>query len=268
MASKPLTEEQKKLFNERRRKTLLEKYGSETYNNTDKNRATKLERYGDSRYNNMTKNKQTCIERYGVIYHNQSAAIREKISTSKSRPEVQEKYEQTCIERYGVSNVNLVPEIREKRAATLLSRYGASNPLQNKEIKKRQLETLKANNSFTKSAIEDSVYEYLVSRYGSEDVIRQYNQDPRYPFSCDFYIRSEDLFIEVNNHPSHGDHSFNPESKEDLELLEALKKKNNAWAKMIIDVWTVRDVKKFNTARDNRLNYKVIYKSIDEIINE
>ena len=36
------------------------------------------------------------------------------------------------------------------------------------------------------------------------DVIYDVIVDGRYPYYCDFYIPSEDLFIELNAHPSHG----------------------------------------------------------------
>ena len=267
MAHVKLTEEKKRLYNERRQKTLMEKYGNPYYINSDKIRKTKEERYGDPNYNNQQKHKETCLEKYGVEHHNQTQEARENIRNKKLSEETQKLYEKTCLERYGVTNVNLSGEIMEKRRNTLLDRYGVENPLQNHDIKKKQLESLKENGSYAKSKIEEDVYSWLINKYGEENVIRQY-WDERYPFNCDFYIKSEDLFIEVNNHPSHGDHPYDEKSEEDRLLLESLIEKGDDWSMMIVDVWSVRDPKKFMCAKKNNLNYKVIYKNIDEIVNE
>ena len=162
------------------------------------------------------------------------------------------------MQRYGYKNPNLVPEIREKYTKTLLQNYGVTNPLKNKEIYQKHIDTMKKNNSYTTSKDEEIIYKELLEKYGYKNVIRQY-KDKRYPFLCDFYIPSEDLFIEVNRHPSHGTHPFDKENPEDLKLLEKLKQDNSRWSQMIIDVWTKRDVNKLNIARKNKLNYKVIY---------
>lgn len=47
------------------------------------------------------------------------------------------------------------------------------------------------------------MYERLAVTFGPDDVVRQY-RDPRYPFFCDFYVRSLDLFVECNFHWTHG----------------------------------------------------------------
>lgn len=255
---KKLTEEQKRIFNEKRRKTCLERYGDPNYNNMTKVKQTKLEKYGDENYNNMEKTRQTNLERYGVEHQNQREEIAQKISRAKKTPETQEKYENTCLERYGNRNLNLVPEIREKYKQTLLKNYGVENPLQNRELCEKHLKTLIDNNSYGKSSFEENYYEELCDKYGVDDVIRQYKEE-RYPFNCDFYIKSEDLFIEINKHPSHNTHPFNPQDENDIALLEKLKEDNSRWSNMIIDVWTIRDVEKQRIAKENNLNYRVIY---------
>jgi hypothetical protein len=92
--------------------------------------------------------------------------------------------------------------------------------------------------------------------------------DNRYPFSCDFYIKSLDLFIELNIHPSHGEHLFDENNKEDSKLLEQLKIENSNWSNMIVDVWSRRDVEKYNYVIKNNLNCKFIYSSdFNDFIN-
>lgn len=115
------------------------------------------------------------------------------------------------------------------------------------------------NNSFRHSKPEEDFYQKLLKKYSIEDIERNYNKDPRYPFQCDFYIKSEDLFIEINAHPTHGPHPFDPTNEEDLKLLEELKNENSDWSNAIINIWTIKDVKKFKFARENKLNYKAIY---------
>lgn len=119
--------------------------------------------------------------------------------------------------------------------------------------------TKKKNNSFNTSSYEELCYEALCNNFGKTDVIREYMNDSRYPFKSDFYIKSKDLFIELNIHPSHGKHRFNFSNKDDVDLAEALKNKNDKWSNMILYVWCNRDVEKFNTAIENKLNYIAIY---------
>lgn len=117
---------------------------------------------------------------------------------------------------------------------------------------------MKENNSFINSKPEQDVYNKLVEQYGVNDVVRSYKEE-RYPFNCDFYIKSKDKFIEVNYHPSHGGHPFDETNKDDLKLLKQLKDNNSAWSNMIISVWAGRDVIKRQTALQNNLNYEMIY---------
>lgn len=118
----------------------------------------------------------------------------------------------------------------------------------------------KQRGTFAVSSVEEECYKRLCESYGSDDIISEYSSDERYPFSCDFYIKSLDLFIELNIHPSHNTHPFDSNNKEDVKLLEKLTSDNTAWSKMIIDVWCNRDPKKVKHALDNNLNYLSIYK--------
>lgn len=259
MGARYLNDEQKKHFREARNKTMMERYGKVGFTNTEKVKATKLERYGDETYNNQEKRKETCLEKYGVSHQSQCPDVAEKISNSKKSKESQEKYENTMIKRCGVKTPNLSPELRAKYENTLMKNYGVTNPLKNKEIWLKHYETMKENNSFTVSKPEELFYAKLLESYSEDDIKRQY-LDERYPYKCDFYIVSEDLFIELNFHPSHGKHPFDSNNEEDIKMLEQLKEENSDWANAVIDVWTIRDVEKQNCARKNHLNYKVIYK--------
>lgn len=261
MVRKKLTEEQKRHFNEARRKTCLERYGDPNYNNISKCRKTKKDRYGDENYNNFEKNRQTCLERYGVDHQCKVKEVAERISNKKKTSETQQKYEQTMLSRYGAKTVNRVPSIQNKRIETLVSRYGVHNPLQNKEIFQKRVDTMKKNGSFQKSKDEEVLYGKLCEQFGEQNIKRQYKDD-RYPFMCDFYIVPIDVFIEVNMHPSHGHHLFNPENKEDILFLEELNRKDDEWSKMIIDVWSRRDYEKHQFAEKNNLKFIAVYPDV------
>lgn len=52
----------KHIIIEKRRKTKLEKYGCETYNNMEKNKETKILNHGDPYYNGRDKYKKQCLK--------------------------------------------------------------------------------------------------------------------------------------------------------------------------------------------------------------
>lgn len=258
-----MTKEAAKLKAEKRNATMLARYGVKSFTDVSKVKQTKKERYGDENYNNNSKHIETCLERYGVEHHNKNPDIAAKISYTKSLPETQEKYEKTMEERYGYKSTNLVPEIREKYTNTLLKHYGVTNPLKNKDIYNKHIETMKINGTMNTSKPEEDYYKYLCDKYGEDDIIRQYRDD-RYSyngkcFNCDFYIKSEDRFIELNYHPSHGGHPFDENNEEDLKILENLKNNKSEWNDLIIDVWTNRDVLKKKVAEQNKLNIDILY---------
>ncbi len=66
------------------------------------------------------------------------------------------------------------------------------------EAKQKEYITKKANGTMNSSKPEELFYKELCEIYGEADVVHGYSIDPRYPFNCDFYIKSQDLFIELN----------------------------------------------------------------------
>ena len=117
---------------------------------------------------------------------------------------------------------------------------------------------MRERGTFNSSGVEDRIFELLIDKFG--EVIRQY-RDERYPFNCDFYIPSKDLFIELNAHWTHGGMPYDPNNevcKEQLRRWEE-KSKNSKYYKNAIYAWTNLDVRKQKCAKENELNYKVIY---------
>lgn len=127
--------------------------------------------------------------------------------------------------------------------------------------------TLRQNGNLgkRKTKIEERVEQDLISKYGREHVFYQYKDDSRYPFMCDFYIDSVDMFIEVNSWWHHGEHPFDPNCEEDIKTLnawrdKALNEPNKKQYEEAIRIWTEIDPLKIKTAKENNLNYKLIYK--------
>ena len=127
--------------------------------------------------------------------------------------------------------------------------------------KEKYYNSLNKNGWYRKSKAEQKVYLELVERYGESDVICQYSKDERYPFNCDFYVKSKDLFIEVNSFWHHGPHRFDENNEKDIELLKQWeeKAKSSQQYKNAINTWTIRDKNKIETAKKNNLNYITIY---------
>jgi hypothetical protein len=78
-------------------------------------------------------------------------------------------------------------------------------------------ETKKKNNTFHTSKPEDETYKILLGKWA--DVVRQY-KSKEYPFACDFYIPSLDLYIECQYSWTHGDHPFDENNENDRKIIE------------------------------------------------
>lgn len=86
----------------------------------------------------------------------------------------------------------------EKGRETNLKKYGNEFVVRTNECKAKIYNTKKEHNTFNTSKPEDLFYEELKKLFTSDDIIRQHKDNIRYPFNCDFYIKSLDMFIELN----------------------------------------------------------------------
>lgn len=213
------------------------RYGDRNYNNIDQNKATKLLHYGDEHYNNQEQHRETCLAKYGVDHHNKNSDIKKKISDTRIKERSQEKAKQTIIAKYG----------------DMETYYNI--------VARKRYETMRKNGTlgFVESKPEKELYAQLCAQYGPDDIIKQYFDKDRYPFKCDFYIISEDKFIELNGFWTHGPHPYNPNDPKDQELLLELEAEQTKWSEQIIYVWTDLDVRKLETAKKNNLNFEAIY---------
>ena len=153
----------------------------------------------------------------------------------------------------------------EKNRQTKSDRYG--DEYYNNMDKMYQ--TKRLHHSFNTSRPEEELYQDLLKIYLEEDIVRQYS-DERYPWKCDFYIKSEDLFIELNYHQGHGEHPYDPNNPKDIELVNFWRSrqnqegpKNQYWGYEW--TFTIMDPLKLKTAKENNLNYLAIYRNGLEI---
>ena len=129
---------------------MIDRYGSLSYNNSEKRKQTNLDRYGveniaqsaELNKNKVQKIKQTNLDRYGV-------------ESSSQRDEVKKKNRETFLNNHpGYNSPSQLPgvgdniskavksdEIKVKKENTFQDRYGVKYGLQNKEIMQKKLDT-------------------------------------------------------------------------------------------------------------------------------
>lgn len=247
-------------------------------------RQTNLRKYGVENVMSVEAIKQrqqiSLETHYGVTNPQSSSVIRERTvqtnldrygATSFAGSDVgKERIQATVKARYGTDNwmqsddaKRRIPDMVQMSRDTQLAKYGAPHFTQSavyqnmqSELKQKEQDTKRQNGSFNKSKIEDAIYDHLVEWFGESDIIRQYASDA-YPYACDFYVISRDMYIEVNAFWSHGGHWFDAE--QDADCASAWLAMENAFYQNAFDVWTGSDVEKRNTARMNHLNYIVFW---------
>lgn len=145
-------------------------------------------------------------------------------------------------EKYGVKNYFMTDEFKNKYAEIV------------EENERKKHDTRKDNHTFNVSEKENDVYRILLNRFDKSDIVRQYS-DSRYPYSCDFYIRSIDTFIEYNGNWTHGGHPYDETNENDRNTVDVWRRKNSRFYDNAIENWTIRDVSKRKTAKENNLNF-------------
>jgi len=137
----------------------------------------------------------------------------------------------TCLDRYGT-----------ERYASSQAHKDTMHKVSSR-MTSRCYKTKKIHNSFHISKPEQDIGKKLIECFGEHNVISQY-KDARYPFACDFYIKSLDLFIECNFHWTHGFHWFDETNTTDIKKLQKWKDKNTKYYHIAISVWTKSDLRK------------------------
>lgn len=208
----------------------------------------------------LHKRDSTNLKRYGSKSWVQSDEGRRHLSMLFNDP----------AERKARSERLLDPSVRSKIELNGVKKYGVpyywqtdegKKRLRSKEIISKKRKTMRMNGSLRVSQPERKLYQMLVDRFGIDDVIEQYSDFERYPFNCDFYVKSLDLFIELNAYWTHGRHWFNVNDSNDIERLKYMQSVmdvKHSYADAV-NVWTVRDPMKREIALKNKLNYLVFW---------
>lgn len=218
----------------------------------------------------LEKSRNTCERRYGVrnpfAIDEVKSDIRDHwlythgVTNPSQVKEIQEKRRQTMLDRFGVENAFLSDTIKEKIKATNVLKYGVPYVSQNKEIRERGIRTKIESGTINSSKPEDDLYGMLASEFGSSDVIRQHYSS-QYPFACDFYIKSRDMYIELNASWTHGHHWFCDDNENDLTLISEWNNAPERYYRIAAHTWSHSDVQKRSIADKNHLNYVVFWRN-------
>lgn len=266
------------------RKERLKKYNEELKKDKNKKqewiakiKATKLKKYGNANFNNVDKRIATNLIKYGVKHAAQNEQIKQKTAelnlqkwgykSTAQHPDIRKKQQDTLEKHFGVRETFKSDIVRKKVAETHLKKYGATNYTQTQkyqeivqEVQKKRQQTLKDHGTFSTSEPEEQVYDLLINKFGKQDIIRQYkNKD--YPYNCDFYVVSFNLYIECHFNWTHGFEPFDMNNQRHLQKkqeLEQLAQKSKYYSKTLY-VWTDLDVRKLKCFKDKKLSYKIFY---------
>ena len=269
------------------KETNMKKYGAEFFMQSQAYKDKMQEKFGADHISHsqyiaekqpemIEKRKETTFIRYGAY-------------NAMNVSELREKHQKTCTEKYGSEQVLSNPMIREKIMKTNETRYGNKWAIASKEIRekvrettmkhfgvpcyfqsqeslerreemyaigefqRKVVETKRKNGTFNTSKPEKDILVLLQEKF--PDVVYQYRSE-LYPFDCDFYIPSLNLYVEFQGHWTHGSKPFEG-TEEDLAELDKWKQKalTSKFYRNAIDVWTELDVKKRQLARKNELNW-------------
>jgi len=256
---------------EKTEQTMLSRYGTSNVYASEygkqKIKETKLNRYNDIWYHNTEK----AVESYKKTVKNrsieQTQAIGKKISNTFYNLPEEKKCERT--KKISNSQKNYYNSLSEEEHKELCNKRHESainrteESLMSSHIKATK--TKLSNNTMNISKVEDDFYIKLLNIFEESDIKCQYFDETRYPYACDFYIKSLDLFIEINNHWTHGQHPFDSNNLDDIKKLNIAKEKSKSikFYRKFINVWTSLDVKKYEIAVKNKLNYMRLYNNDD-----
>lgn len=130
-----------------------------------------------------------------------------------------------------------------------------SNPnINSPESIRKANRTRIVNGTTNYSKSENEFYhKLLLLGFDKDDIIHHYMSD-KYPFNCDFYIKSKDLYVEYQGHFTHGYEPFDENNEEHLKYLIDMQD-----AGKDMSTWFKRDVNKLNVAKKNKINLLLVY---------
>lgn len=133
-------------------------------------------------------------------------------------------------------------QINHKRSQSLVAMWKDNDDAKERQHQS-QIETRqKQRGNLCRTTAEQSIYDYLIQIY--PDLQYDIKVDNRYPYYCDFYIPSLDLFFEYQGHQSHG--------KLPIEFMDEEEYKN--YPQSYMRTFADRDVEKKLCADKNGIN--------------
>ena len=117
-----------------------------------------------------------------------------------------------------------------------------------------------AHGTVRTSKAEADFYNKLLLFFNSDDVIHGYKSD-EYPYICDFYIKSKNMYIEYQGHQTHGFRPYDPIDSQCWKDEEYMIVHNYD-----LKTWQVRDPAKIKTALNNKLTLLLIYPKNDSYL--
>jgi len=229
---------------------------------------------------------KTNLKKYGVKTPSESSNIRKtyiKNSYNKwgySNPAkseiIKNKIIKTYSERHGGMG-NASASSNQKYKKTMLLKYKQKhnwnigilrhNKMDEKSLKlklQKEYFTKKKNGTFNISKSELEVKELLLQKY--PDLECQYKSE-LYPYNCDFYIPSLDLYIEFQGLWTHGREPYDFSNKKHQEIIQKWKEKSKTskFYESAINVWSISDPLKRKIVKDNKLNYLEFF-NIDQFM--
>lgn len=168
-----MSEEEKSLFNSKRKNTCTELYGIENYNN-------------------RAKAKQTCFEKYNVDNPSRCEETKAKIKNTLtlhhggytlSSPTLRKLYINTMSERYGVQNAMQSEEIKQKYEANYLAKHGVKNPFNSETVRSKCKNTLFKRYGVTNPGQIESL---KLQRISKQKITTPINNLEKYgvPYTC------------------------------------------------------------------------------------
>lgn len=213
--------------------------------------------------------KQTNLQRYGVENPMQYKAVQEKlVATNMSlygvpyscmADDVIARKNETLLAKYGGLTPFSSADVREKSMMSIREHYHVDNAAQSCDVQNKIQATKRQNGTFCSSIPEDKMYEILCDLFGASDIERQY-QSSEYPFNCDFYVKSQNLYVELNAMWTHGGHWFGTYD-DDRSVLASWEERHTSFYNGAVFVWSESDVAKREAARVAGLSYLVFWKA-------
>lgn len=290
----------------RRRQTNKIRYNDENYHNVEQMRQTRLNDVDKNGKNSFQRaiekghktnlirigvenpfaskdpklnGKATIMKRYGHISYTQTEEYKQDMKNRKD--EINSHRINTVNHKHGVDYYFQSEQFKKDFEKHMLEKFNTTSyqksiDYQQKKhiIKKKEHDTKKSKGVFGKrSEAEKRCFVKVKEKWIDAD--HSYMDENRYPFNCDMYIPSQDLFIECHFSQYHHYKPFDKNCIGDLAELSRLNHiinspyLTNSYKKEYIDIiktWTVSDPLKFETFLNNKLNYKIFYteKEFDE----